>query len=97
MRRRTFCALAGTAALWAALSGTAPGLTAFAWAEHTKNPAPADDPTALQSELDHLRVMYKDNHPDVIRAKRALERALERVRERARLEDKAEQADAQKR
>jgi hypothetical protein len=48
----------------------------------------------LQRELDSLRVTYKDDHPDVIRARRTLEKALEKRRQAAEAAAKARPAPA---
>jgi hypothetical protein len=56
--------------------------------------AASEDPATLQRELDSLRVTYKDDHPDVIRARRALERALEKRRKAAQAVPAPEGAEA---
>lgn len=67
------------ALVWALVWGPATGAPALAASAR----AYSDNPEVLQRELDQLRVTYKDNHPDVIRARRALEKALEKRRQAA--------------
>lgn len=63
--------------------GVVPGLPGGGLAAAASSRAISASPAELQRELDQLRVTYKDDHPDVIRARRALEKALEKRRKAA--------------
>jgi len=68
---------------WALLLMLAMGLALapLAWAGGGAAKRP-DTVESLRQDLDRLRIVYTDDHPDVIQAKRLLERALKEQRER---------------